>query len=63
MKKRVAAMLLMTSILLSGCGSADPEFFMEEEQETDEEVILDPASIRPQDDFNGYVNAEYLMGL
>ena len=63
MKKRVAAMLLMTSVLLSGCGSAVPEEFMEEEQETDEEVILDPASIRPQDDFNGYVNAEYLMSV
>ena len=63
MKKRVAAMLLMTSILLSGCGTEVPEWPEENGQETEEENILDPASIRPQDDFYGYVNAEYLMGL
>ena len=63
MKKRVAEMLLMSAILLSGCGTEVPEMPYDMGQETEKEAVLDPASIRPQDDFNGYVNAEYLMGL
>lgn len=63
MKKRnLAALLLTSAMLLEGCGSAvseEAEYPAEEEQESTAEAI-DPASIRPQDDFNGYVNAKEL---
>lgn len=53
----------MSALLMAGCGAAVQEMPQDEGADTEEESAPDPASIRPQDDFNGYVNAEYLMNV
>lgn len=60
MKRRsIVALLLSAVILMQGCGVTEVKTPDTKTEEATEE--FDPDSIRPQDDFNGYVNAKALM--
>ncbi len=59
--KSLITILLASALLLQGCGTVtepDPPKEPQKEEETEE---FDPERIRPQDDFNGYVNAKALL--
>ncbi len=64
-KKIITLILMMESVLCAGCGtgagvvSDNSAGRMAEQEEASES--FDPEKISPRDDFNGYVNAKYLM--
>ncbi|MCR5251791.1 MAG: M13 family metallopeptidase [Lachnospiraceae bacterium] len=60
MKKKSIAVLLLSLLLIPGCGAAIVEPPAAAPEPAEEEPF-DPDSIRPGDDFNGYVNAKELL--
>ena len=59
--KGLIPVILVSALFLNGCVTVtEPE--QQKEQQKEEDIkALDPDSIRPQDDFNGYVNAKALL--
>ncbi|MCR5119713.1 MAG: M13 family metallopeptidase [Lachnospiraceae bacterium] len=64
MKRKSIAAILLTLLLIPGCGEVTAEKTAEETVAAEtaaEEESFDPESIKPGDDYNGYINAKYLL--
>ena len=59
-RNKAAAALLSAVLLISSCDSGDDMPYLPRTEQASVNSV-DPSSIRPQDDFYGYVNAAYLL--
>ncbi len=59
--KKTTALLTAAVLLLSACDGGEDIPYIPPAMRTASTAAVDPSSIRPQDDFYGYVNAAYLL--